>query len=149
MVNTVFKNKFFSCLFCVFPSPGTDRGSSPPLMPAKSGLLDLELLPKPPSLLYQLHCPFIVTQFLPLCNTLQERTGGRKPAAGSMCGHGVFLEVLWLFEKDANILPTVPGILNTCLSLPAAGKAPISKTLSCFQSLDSWEGYSKKAHMKC
>ncbi|KAH0503506.1 Regulator of G-protein signaling 8 [Microtus ochrogaster] len=45
---------------------GTERGSGPPSMPAKSGLLDLELLPKPPSLLHQLHRSFIVTQFLPL-----------------------------------------------------------------------------------
>lgn len=52
-------------------------------------------------------------------------------------------------QKDANILPTVPGILDTCLSLPAAGQAPISKTLGCFQSLDSWEGSPKKTQVRC
>lgn len=46
---------------CNFPSLGTELGSSPPPMPAQSGLLDFELLPKPPSLPHQLHRPFIAT----------------------------------------------------------------------------------------
>ena len=68
LANTKLKKKNKSFLWsCIFPSLGTELGCSPPPLPAKSGLLDLELLPKPPSPPHQLHWSFIVTQFLFLC----------------------------------------------------------------------------------
>lgn len=41
------------------------------------------------------------------------------PAAGSMCGHGDVLGDSVHAQGDARILPSVPGILDTSLSLPA------------------------------
>lgn len=40
-------------------------------------------------------------------------------AAGSMCGHGCVLGDSVHAREDANILPSVPGILDTGLSLSA------------------------------
>lgn len=41
------------------------------------------------------------------------------PAAGSMGGHWRVLEDSVHAQEDANILPSVPGILDTSLAFPA------------------------------
>lgn len=73
-------------------------------MRAQSGLLDLELLPKPTSMLHQLHHSFIVTQFpslrkLPVSKTWRERRQQASCAAtGRVLGDSVHA------QKGANIL---------------------------------------------
>lgn len=51
------------------------------------------------------------------------------PAVGGMCGHGDVLGDFVHAQGDARILPSVPGILDTSLSVPVTRSTLISKNM--------------------